>query len=57
MPTPPQHSVTVSDDSVCVRVELPLVNKAGEVDLSRVATYQFVNKGVGQDIKAKLGGK
>ncbi|KOO33230.1 hypothetical protein Ctob_008916 [Chrysochromulina tobinii] len=34
MPTPPQHSVTVSDDSVCVRVELPLVNKAGEVDLN-----------------------
>ena len=34
MPTTPQHSVTVSDDSVCVRVELPLVNKAGEVDLN-----------------------
>ena len=31
--------------------------KAGEVDLAQVATYQFVNKGVGQDIKAKLGGK
>ena len=28
--------------------------KAGEVDLAQVATYQFVNKGVGQDIKAKL---
>lgn len=34
MPTTPQHSVTVSDESVCVRVELPLVNKAGEVDLN-----------------------
>jgi NitT/TauT family transport system substrate-binding protein len=31
--------------------------KAGEVDLAQVATYQFVNKGVGQDIKAKLAGK
>ena len=32
--------------------------KAGEVDLNQVATYQFVNKGVGQDFKAKLtGGK
>jgi NitT/TauT family transport system substrate-binding protein len=31
--------------------------KAGEVDLTQVATYQFVNKGVGQDIKAKLTGK
>ncbi|MDH4392793.1 MAG: ABC transporter substrate-binding protein [Aquabacterium sp.] len=31
--------------------------KAGEVDLAQVATYQFVNKGVGQDIKARLGGK
>lgn len=32
--------------------------KAGEVDLNQVATYQFVNKGVGQDVKAKLtGGK
>lgn len=31
--------------------------KAGEVDLAQVATYQFVNKGVGQDIKAKLTGK
>ena len=34
MPTTPQHSVTVSDESVCVRVELPLVSKAGEVDLN-----------------------
>jgi NitT/TauT family transport system substrate-binding protein len=31
--------------------------KPGEVDLSQVATLQFVNKGVGQDIKAKLGTK
>ena len=31
--------------------------KAGEVDLSKVATLQFVNKGVGQDLKAKLTGK
>ena len=31
--------------------------KAGEVDLAKVATLQFVNKGVGQDIKAKLNGK
>lgn len=31
--------------------------KAGEVDLAQVATYQFVNKGVGQDIKARLGAK
>jgi NitT/TauT family transport system substrate-binding protein len=31
--------------------------KAGEVDLSKVATLQFVNKKVGQDIKAKLGAK
>ena len=30
---------------------------AGEVDLAQVATFQFVNKGVGQDIKAKLTGK
>jgi NitT/TauT family transport system substrate-binding protein len=30
--------------------------KAGEVDLNQVATYQFVNKGVGQDVKAKLSG-
>jgi NitT/TauT family transport system substrate-binding protein len=31
--------------------------KPGEVDLSRVATLQFVNKKVGQDIKARLGAK
>jgi NitT/TauT family transport system substrate-binding protein len=31
--------------------------KAGEVDLAQVATFQFVNKGVGQDIKARLTGK
>lgn len=31
--------------------------KAGEVDLSKVATLQFVNKQVGQDLKARLGGK
>lgn len=31
--------------------------KAGEVDLSLVATTQFVNKKVGQDVKAKLGAK
>jgi len=31
--------------------------KAGEVDLSQVATLQFVNKKVGQDIKAKLAAK
>jgi len=31
--------------------------KAGEVELSRVATLQFVNKGVGQDLKARLGAK
>ena len=30
---------------------------AGEVDLAQVATFQFVNKGVGQDIKARLTGK
>ena len=30
--------------------------KAGEVDLTQVATYQFVNKGVGQDVKARLSG-
>ena len=29
--------------------------KAGEVDLSKVATDQFVNKGVGLDVKKKLG--
>ena len=31
--------------------------KAGEVDLAKVATLQFVNKGTGQDIQAKLNGK
>jgi NitT/TauT family transport system substrate-binding protein len=31
--------------------------KAGDVDLSRVATLQFVNKKVGQDLKARLGAK
>jgi NitT/TauT family transport system substrate-binding protein len=31
--------------------------KAGEVDLAQVATLQFVNKKVGQDIKARLSGK
>ena len=31
--------------------------KPGDVDLSKVATLQFVNKSVGQDIKAKLTGK
>ena len=31
--------------------------KAGEVDLSKVATLQFVNKKIGQDVKAKLGAK
>jgi NitT/TauT family transport system substrate-binding protein len=31
--------------------------KAGEVDLSRVATLQFVNKKVGQDVKSRLTGK
>ena len=31
--------------------------KAGEVDLSRVATFQFVNRKVGLDVKAKLGGR
>ena len=31
--------------------------KAGEVNLAQVATLQFVNKGVGQDLKAKLTGK
>jgi len=31
--------------------------KAGEVDLSQVAVYQFVNKKVGLDVKAKLGGR
>ncbi len=31
--------------------------KAGEVDLTKVATTQFVNKKVGLDVKQKLGGK
>ena len=31
--------------------------KAGEVDLSKVAVLQFVNKGVGQDVKARLGAR
>jgi NitT/TauT family transport system substrate-binding protein len=31
--------------------------KAGEVDLSKVVTTQFVNKGVGLDVKKRLGGK
>lgn len=31
--------------------------KPGEVDLSKVATYQFVNKKLGIDVKARLGGK
>ena len=31
--------------------------KAGDVDLSKVATTQFVNKKVGMDVKQKLGGK
>lgn len=31
--------------------------KPGEVDLSQVATLQFVNKGVGLDVKARLGGR
>ncbi len=31
--------------------------KAGEVDLSKVATLQFVNKKVGLDVKTRLGGK
>ena len=31
--------------------------KPGEVDLAKVATLQFVNKKVGLDVKAKLGGK
>jgi NitT/TauT family transport system substrate-binding protein len=31
--------------------------KTGEVDLSKVAAMQFVNKRVGLDVKAKLGGK
>jgi NitT/TauT family transport system substrate-binding protein len=31
--------------------------KAGEVDLSKVATTEFVNKGVGVDVRKKLTGK
>jgi NitT/TauT family transport system substrate-binding protein len=31
--------------------------KPGEVDLGKVATFQFVNRKVGLDVKAKLGGK
>lgn len=31
--------------------------KAGDVDLSKVATLQFVNKKLGMDVKAKLGGR
>ena len=31
--------------------------RAGEVDLSRVADFQFVNKGVGLDLKARLLGE
>jgi NitT/TauT family transport system substrate-binding protein len=31
--------------------------KPGEVDLAQVATFQFVNKGVGQDLKARLTAK
>jgi len=31
--------------------------KPGDVDLAQVATLQFVNKGVGQDVKTKLGAK
>ncbi len=31
--------------------------KKGEIDLKKVATTQFVNKGVGLDVKKKLGGK
>lgn len=31
--------------------------KAGEVDLGKVATYGFVNKKVGLDVKAKLGAR
>jgi NitT/TauT family transport system substrate-binding protein len=31
--------------------------KPGEVDLARVATFQFVNRKIGLDVKAKLGGK
>ena len=31
--------------------------KPGEVDLSKVATFEFVNKGVGLDVRKKLTGK
>jgi NitT/TauT family transport system substrate-binding protein len=31
--------------------------KAGDVDLSKVATTQFVNQGVGVDLRKKLTGK
>ena len=31
--------------------------KTGEIDLSKVVTTQFVNKGVGLDVKKQLGGK
>ena len=31
--------------------------KSGEVDLSKVAAPQFVNRRVGLDVKARLGGK
>jgi len=31
--------------------------KPGEVDLSKVVTTQFVNKGVGLDVRKKLAGK
>jgi len=31
--------------------------KAGEVDLNKVATYQFVNHGVGVELKKKLGAR
>jgi NitT/TauT family transport system substrate-binding protein len=33
------------------------VIKAGDVDLAKVAVYDFVNKGVGLDIRKKLTGK
>jgi len=31
--------------------------KPGEIDLSKVVTTQFVNKGVGLDVRKKLAGK
>jgi NitT/TauT family transport system substrate-binding protein len=31
--------------------------KAGEVDISKVATTQFVNKGIGLDVRKRLTGK